>query len=143
MRDSPLLQALCLAAALALAGVPVWSLTRPHAHVEPARISEPGKSATSRELVVTSTAEAEVELSLSGTVVWRGQPAANHFETTLFLPPDAELVALVRWARGEINAARFQVSRDGEVLTDATLWGGAEATDVLPAQSAATRQSTP
>lgn len=131
MRGSPLLQALLLAIVLALAGVPVWSLTRPHEHVEPTQPKAAPADSSSRDLAVTSTAEAEVELSLSGTVIWRGQPAAKHFEATISLPPDAELVASVRWAHGGTNAVRFQISRDGETQADTTLWGDAEANDVL------------
>jgi len=131
MRGSPLLQALLLAVVLALAGVPVWSLTRPHEHFEPAQPKAHSADSTNRELSVTSTAEAEVELSLSGTVIWRGQPAAKLFETTISLPPDAELVASVRWTKGGTNAVRFLVSSDGEIQTDTTLWGDTEANDVL------------
>jgi hypothetical protein len=131
MRGSPLLQALLLAVVLALAGIPVWSLTRPHAHAEPARSSKTEPGMTAADLIVTSTAEAEVELALSGTTIWQGRPAAPRFEAALSLPPDAELVARVRWARSGTSAARFQVSRDGEQLADVTLWGDTEATDVL------------
>jgi hypothetical protein len=135
MRGSPLIQALILAIVLALAGVPVWSLTRPHEHVEPAKPKSAEPAAVARDVVVTSTSEAEVEISLSGTVVWRGQPAAKQFETTLTLPPDAEIVASTRWTQGGTNAARFQISHDGETLTDATLWGDTEASDVLPTKT--------
>jgi len=135
MRGSPLLQALLLAVVLALAGVPVWSLTRPHEHVEPAQPKATAADSTNRELAVTSTAEAEVELSLSGTVIWRGQPAAKRFETTISLPPDAELVASVRWTKEGTNAVRLQVSSDGEIQTDTTLWGDTEANDVLSLKS--------
>lgn len=131
MRGSPFLQALLLAIVLALAGVPVWSLTRPHEHVEPSQPKAAPAETANRDLAVTSTAEAEVELNLSGTVIWRGQPAAKHFEATISLPADAELVASVRWPQRGTNAVRFQFSRDGEIQTDTTLWGDAEASDVL------------
>jgi hypothetical protein len=140
MRGSPLLQALLLAVALALAGIPIWSLTRPHDHAEPVRApaSEPGTSV--REMTITSTADAEVELDFSGSTIWRGHPAAQHFETTLSLPPDAELVARVRWTKPGTNAVRLQFSQDGDQQADVTLWGDGEATDVVPVPP---RSSTP
>lgn len=132
MRGSPLLQAFMLAFAIMLAGIPVWSLTRPRNHEEPARAQTREPSAMPGDLIVTSTSEAEVELSLSGSTIWRGQPAGVRFETTLSLPPEAELVASVRWKRSGTNAARFEISHDGENRADITIWGDTEATDVLP-----------
>ena len=141
MRGSPLLQALLLAVVLVLAGLPVWTLTRPHAHSEPAKSPKQEAGARTADLIVTSTSEADVELALSGTTIWQGGPAANRFEASLSLPPDAELVARIRWIRGGTNAARIQISRDGEIQTDVTLWGDADATDVLPVSSLPHRSS--
>lgn len=132
MRGSPLLHALFLAAALALAGIPVWSLTRPHVH---AVNTKPGPAKTGRqavELSVTSTASARITLTSEGRAVWQSGEAGTHFEQTLDLPATgSELVATVRWATDQQQAARFQFSHDGETLADATLWGDAETTDVI------------
>ncbi len=133
MRGSPLLHALFLAIALALAGIPIWSLTRPHAHAVEAKagIAKTGRHAV--ELAVTSTAPAQITLSSEGKVVWQSGAAATQFEQTLDLPVSGgELVAAVQWAGGQDHAARFQFSHDGETLADATLWGGAETAGVIP-----------
>jgi hypothetical protein len=132
MRGSPLLQTLLLAAVLALAALPVWKLTRPRPPVEAAPPSSaPESSVGPVELTVTSTADADVELTHSGTTLWRSGAPSGHFETTLSLPTDAELVVRVQWTHSGTHAARFRLSRDGGLLTETTLWGEQEASDVL------------
>lgn len=132
MRGSPLLHALFLAIALALAGIPVWSLTRPRAHAVERKIEAAPAERQSVELAVTSTTPAEIVLSMEGTVVWQSGAAGTQFEHTLDLPVSgSELVATVKWTDGQTHAARFQFSHDGETLADATLWGNLETTNVI------------
>lgn len=132
MRGSPLLHALFLAGALALAGIPVWSLTRPHEHAAEPRVESKPTTLRSVDLSVTSTAPAQITLKDAGKSVWQSAAAGTQFEQTLELPATgSELVATVTWPDGEIHAARFQFSHDGETLADVTLWGGTETTDVI------------
>lgn len=132
MRGSPLLHALFLAGALALAGIPVWSLTRPHEHTAEPQVESKPTTLRSVDLSVTSTAPAQITLTGAGKPVWQSAAPGTQFEQTLELPATgSELVATVTWPDGQTHAARFQFSHDGETLTDATLWGGTETTDVI------------
>ncbi len=132
MRGSPLLHALFLAVALALAGIPVWSLTRPHSYAVETKAEAKPAERLAVDLTVTSTAPAQVVLSAAGQMLWQSGAAATRFEQALDLPAaGCELVAKVTWSDGADHAARFQISQDGETLADATLWGESETTDVI------------
>jgi hypothetical protein len=132
MRGSPLFQAGLLAIALALAGIPVWSLTRPHEHPLEVQNKPANTGLQTVEFAVTSTAPAVITLAREGQVIWESGTAGREFAHTLEMPAaGGELVATVRWPGGENQAARFQFSHDGESLCDATLWGTGETTDVL------------
>lgn len=136
MRGSPLLHAVLLAAVLALAGIPVWSLTRPHVHAVESKAGPADTARQAVDLAITTTAPARITLSLEGRVVWQNGIAGSRFEETLDLPTTgAELVATVEWTGGENHAARFEFVHDGEKLAETTLWGDAETTDVIPLPS--------
>lgn len=138
MRGSPLVQALILVAALALAGIPVWSLTRPEEKTPARVIRKAGSDRRTVELTVNSTTPAEASLTHEGKIVWQGAAAEG---VPLELPAGAvELVAVVRWnSQPGSHAIRFQVSQDGDAIADVSLWGEAETTDVitLPASKTA------
>ena len=128
MRGSPLILTLVVSVLLALAGIPVWSLTRPHKHEVPIKTPDPATLSTrSIDLVITSTAAVEVELRMADKVVWRSGEAGQSFAASLNLPGETsawELVSQVKWAASPSpQAARFQFSYDGETLADTTVWG--------------------
>lgn len=133
MRGSPLILTAFLALGLLLAGIPVWSLTRPHPHETP--VAAPSSApATTRplELKITSTSAALVELRQSGQLIWQSQSPAESFTQTLPAAADADFVASVRWLdAAKQNAIRFEFSRDGDALADKTLWGEGQTEDVL------------
>jgi hypothetical protein len=141
MRGSPIILTALLALALLLAGLPVWTLTRPHEHSEPAPPSVARPTATTRplELNVATTSPATIELRHSGQLVWSSPVPADSFTTTLPAPPDAaDFVATIRGLDGsKQNAARFQFSHDGDTLADTTLWGEQTTEDVIPVPAAA------
>lgn len=133
MRGSPLLLTGFIALGLLLAGIPMWSLTRPHAH-EASLSSQTTPIATRPlELKVTSTGNAMIELRQAGHLMWQSASPAETFEQTLSATAStAEFVATVRWLdASRQNAARLQFSRDGELLADTTLWGEEQVEDVI------------
>jgi hypothetical protein len=128
MRGSPLLQALFLAVVLALAGFPVWSLTRPKAAQASVQVRETVQR-RSVDLAISATGDARLVLTEGGTEIWsdRTTPAGVH--ATLNLPVgETELVATVA-PSGGTGAVRLQFSEDGESLADVTVWG--ENTEVI------------
>ena len=140
MRGSPLLLTAFLALGLLLAGIPVWSLTRPHPHTTPAPASTTVPPAHVRpfELKVTTTTAATIELRHAGQVVWSSSAPAESFDATLSAASGlTDFVASIRWLDGsKANAARFQFSRDGDTLADLTLWGELSTEDVLTVPAA-------
>ncbi len=139
MRGSPLILTALLALGLLLAGLPVWSLTRPHEHERP--VAPPvAKSTATRplELEITTTSPATIELRHSGQLVWSSPAPADTFITTLPAEKDAtDFIATIRWLdASKQNAARFQFSYDGDTLADRTLWGEQTTEDVLTVPAA-------
>lgn len=135
MRGSPLILTALLALALLVAGIPVWSLTRPHEHKTPlaAPAASPAAGLRSLDLSITTTAPATIELRHTGQLVWSSSAPAESFTATLPAEKSAtDFVATIRWLDGSRqHAARFQFAYDGDTLADLTLWGEQSTEDVL------------
>jgi len=139
MRGSPLIPVFVLAVVLALAGIPVWALTRRAAPVAAANPEAGAKDEVVRvmTLMVTSTEEANLELRSNGHVFWQG-PVAGGGDSVMKniqgfgLAAGSEVVAKATWKdEGAPHALRLKFAQDGETLGDATLWGGKETEDVI------------
>lgn len=138
MRGTPLISALVLAVVLALAGIPVWSLTRRETPPAPTRETPKAREEVVRvmTLTVTSTGDAELELRIGDRAIWQGPVAAGENGAkpiqALGLAPGNDVVAKAKWMNAsQPQAIRLKLVQDGETLADATLWGGLEAEDVI------------
>lgn len=133
MKGSPLLQTVLLALGLAVAGLPVWLLTRPHGRAAPVVSVAPVAGDREAELSVTATSPAELTLALSGTAIWHSGAPATAFSGTLRLPEEpVDLVATVAWTDSvATQAVRIRIMRDGETLADSSLWGSGKTTEVV------------
>jgi hypothetical protein len=132
MRGSPILRFLAIGAFLALAGIPIWSLT--HREEPEASHSETPDAGTHEvEISVTSAREAMVTLSYAGTVVLQSRAPSTTLTGQLALPAEgADLVVHASWQDTSApNAVRVTAKCDGAALGDATFWGESSAEDVL------------
>ena len=137
MRGFPLLQVLTMAVLFALAGLPVWRLTRPPAaQATPASTSDaaampaPGRQAFTVELHFTP-APADFQLTSLGQPLLAGHGPAEDFSApwTAQIPAEgADLALQARWhaaADGGHVAVRLTVRFPDGRQTDQTLWGEA------------------
>lgn len=133
MRGSPILRLVLMAIALALAGIPVWVLTRatPDEPAQPPAAAE----SPSRWVDVEMTASAPGTLSLSalGQVLLASPEGATSAQGRAWISREADLVASAVWPAGDApHALRVVIREDGKVTRDATFWGAGSVEDVVP-----------
>ncbi len=125
MRGSPILRLILTAVFLALAGLPVWSLTRPKAEIVQPSPALPADTADFR-LVVTTSSPATVRVSQLGRVSVASDAPGTHFEGRLVMDrehPD-DLVIEASWRDAATpQALRIEVKEGDTVLFEQTLWG--------------------
>lgn len=125
MRGSPIVRLVLTAVFLALAGLPVWSLTRPKAEAvhTPA---VPVADTTDFRLVVTTSSPATVRVSQLGRVVVASDTPGTHFEGRLVMDrthPD-DIVVEASWRDASTpQALRLEVQEGDKALFEQTLWG--------------------
>ena len=137
MRGFPLIQVLAMAVLFALAGLPVWKLTRPPVAQEaPAKTSDaaatPGRQTFTVDLHFTP-APADFQLTYLGLPLLAGHGPAEDFSVPWIvqLPAEgADLALQVKWnavpsaaGDGGHAAARLTVRFPDGRQTDQTLWG--------------------
>ncbi len=135
MHGSPLVRLAFVAALLALAGIPVWSLTQRRAPAAPQAPSFTSEAQEPIQLEITTTHPANVTIRYAGNPVARVFVEDSLTEDAFPLPIGLgaqDFVAEVQWKDSSAShALRVRFSRDGGTLAETTLWGGAEATGVI------------
>jgi hypothetical protein len=130
MRGAPILRLALATILLILAGIPIWSLTRPVSVPVPVRKAP--SAVDSREVVLRLTAVPPAD-SLAVFLLGEMIPAASDGTRTVRLPTDAaDLVVRGTWPdSGTACAVRVIATQDSLDLLDATLWGNGQIEDVV------------
>jgi hypothetical protein len=138
VRGFPLLQMLVVAVVFALAGVPVWSLTRSSGLAAPARAeipsATPAPASSLQPITITAAiapAPADFQVQCDGHTVLAGHAPASQFSAfyqTPLPPEGADFVVRARWpAPGEAApagpaAARVIFRLPNGAQVDKTFW---------------------
>ncbi len=132
MRGSPFLRFLAIGAFLALAGLPIWSLTHREEPEMPVPTVEPAGN-HEVELTVTSTREAMITLSYAGKSVLQSRAPSSLLAGRAALPVEgADVIIKASWQDTSTpNAVRVTATCDGAPLADATFWGDGSVEDVV------------
>lgn len=134
MRGTPALRLLLMAAALLLAGVPVWSLTRPDA--APRAVEAPATTPDRTEVRITLTASAPARLGISvlgEELIPAGTPSTGATIVTRMDPahPD-DVVVRAEWPEDATEQAlRVEIEQTGKAPTVSTFWGRGSVEDVV------------
>lgn len=127
MRGSPIVRLVLTAIFLALAGWPVWLLTRPapEARAE-LPVAVPAAHGGEFRLVATASSPARLKITqLDRDVIDAAQPAAT-FEGRLTMDraQPEDLVIACQWDDGaNLRALRVEIFDGDTLLFDTTLWG--------------------
>lgn len=133
MRGSPIFRLVLMAVALALAGIPVWVLTRatPDAPAQPPTAAEPSSRWVDVEM--TSSAPGILSLSALGQVLLTSPEGATSAQGRAWISREADLVASAVWPAADgPHALHIVIREDGKVTRDATFWGTGSVEDVVP-----------
>lgn len=134
MRGFPLFRLALVAVALALLGIPVWSLTRekPAAPVVVAEVV-PEKRANF-EITLVSSAPAALRVMSANQPTRSSENAVSRFETSFEMnaaqPEDLAVFADFS-DKTSPHAVRAEVRSGGRVLADSTFWGTGVVEDVV------------
>ena len=136
MKGSPLLRALIAFVCIALAGVPLWKLTRADATVAAPARAEMASANVSLRLTFSAPPES-FTISHLGKVVWTER--SNGFHTTyeshdLALPfpkEGVDLVVKVAWPGDAEAAVRLRLTDPDGNEHDKTVWGRGETEEVV------------
>jgi len=126
VRGSPLLRLVLTTIALALAGIPVWSITRPSPPPPPISVA-PAASAT-REVALTLTASEPGILSVTclGKTLLHSETPTQSATARVFINsenPD-DFVVSARWEKSPApQALRVEITDATGSLVDQTFWG--------------------
>lgn len=135
MRGFPLLRLILVALGLAVAGVPVWSLTRQR---DTADVEKPAPAAEERvvHLQITSSTPALVSVeSASRSILETSEPATAadaRFSQNASAPDD--LIVRAKWDAPGMHAIRIRVVEKEDTLLDQTFWAERELEDVVSFQ---------
>ena len=134
MKGSPLLRALLAFLAIALAGVPLWRLTR--AGTATAAPAPAEKAAALIPLRLTfSTAPRSFAISHLGAVLWSGGTDGTDATKTVALPfpkEGVDLLLKVAWPADAADAAaRIRLTDPAGNAHDKTVWGRGEIAEVV------------
>ena len=136
MRGTPWIRFLLMATALALAGIPIWQLTR---NDEPS-VPPPAPAAQSqppeRELklaIETAPSAQAIGASYLGRELIPLTHTGGTFSGTIRLPAGsaADLVVTAKWTGIETAALRVRASDENGPLAEASFWGREKIQEVL------------
>lgn len=135
MRGTPWIRFLLMATALALAGIPIWLLTRtdePSVPPAPAAQSQPAE----RELTLaieTAPAAQAIGASYLGHELIPLTHTGGTLSGTIRIPAGsaADLVVTAKWTGTETAALRVIASDENGPLAEASFWGREKIQEVL------------
>jgi hypothetical protein len=119
---------------LAIAGIPVYLITRNRSVVVQSSAELSAKKNVPYEITMTASTPAHIALAVVGQIPVESSPSAESLIATYSmdaLKPE-DLVVKARFVSPQKNAAlRIQVQASGKMLKDATLWGSESIEDVI------------
>ena len=134
MRGHPILRLVILICFLAIAGIPVYLITRNRPVVVQSSAELSAKKNVPYEITMTASTPAHLALAAAGQIPVESSPGAESLIATYSmdaLKPE-DLVVKARFVSPQKNAAlRIQVQVAGKMLKDATLWGSESIEDVI------------
>lgn len=137
MKGSPLFRALCAFAFIALAGIPLWKLTRVNAAVAAPAQAESESAQVAMRLSFSAAPEKFAVLHL-GKSVWAGTTRETEATKTVPLAFPKEGVDLqfrVTWpANSADSALRVQLTDPDGNEHDKTVWGRGEMDEIITFQ---------
>jgi hypothetical protein len=137
MRGSPILRALVVFVALLALAPLLWRITHPaaSAHVNAQPTPQPAKNVKTEVRLTFSTPAMRVVIQHLGKEVWHHlMPAAEErFTCEIPWPKEGvDLHVLIEWPEGtRVATMRVQLTAPDGVEYDRTVWGDADADDVL------------
>ena len=135
MRGSPILRAVLVFLALLSLAPVLWRLTRADARTVQPAVQQPAKNRKSEVRLTFSTPAMRVVIQHLGREMWHHlMPAAEeNFTCEIPWPKEGvELHVIVEWPEGTRTAAmRLRVTAPDGTEHDRTVWGDANADDVL------------
>ena len=134
MRGHPILRLVVLICFLAIAGIPVYLITRDRPVGVLSSGKLPSKKIVSYEITMTSSTSAQLALAAVGQKPVESSPSAESLIATYSMDAakPEDLVVKARFVSPQKNAAlRIQVQVAGKMIKDATLWGSESIEDVI------------
>jgi hypothetical protein len=134
MRGHPILRLVILICFLAIAGIPVYFITRNRSVVVQSSAELSAKKNVPYEITMTASTPAHLALAVVGQIPVESSPSAESLIATYSMDASKpeDLVVKVRFVSPQKNAAlRIQVQASGKMLKDATLWGSESIEDVI------------
>ncbi|NBS51640.1 MAG: hypothetical protein EBS96_03285 [Spartobacteria bacterium] len=119
---------------LAIAGIPVYLITRSRPVVVQSSGELPAKKIVPFEITLTASTPAHLALAAVGQKPVESSPSAESLIATYSMDASKpeDLVVKARFVSPQKNAAlRIQVQASGKMLKDATLWGSESIEDVI------------
>lgn len=134
MRGHPILRLIILICFLAIAGIPVYFITRNRSVVVQSSAELSAKKNVPYEITMTASTPAHLALAVVGQIPVESSPSAESLIATYSMDASKpeDLVVKARFVSPQKNAAlRIQVQASGKMLKDATLWGSESIEDVI------------
>ena len=134
MRGHPILRLVILICFLAIAGIPVYLITRNRSVVVQSSAELSAKKNVPYEITMTASTPAHIALAVVGQIPVESSPSAESLIATYSMDASKpeDLVVKARFVSPQKNAAlRIQVQASGKMLKDATLWGSESIEDVI------------
>ncbi|NBR47598.1 hypothetical protein EBU02_01885 [bacterium] len=119
---------------LAIAGIPVYLITRSRPLLVQSSGELPAKKIVPYEITLTASTPAHLALAAVGQKPVESSPSAESLIATYSMDASKpeDLVVKARFVSPQKNAAlRIQVQASGKMLKDATLWGSESIEDVI------------
>jgi len=119
---------------LAIAGIPVYLITRSRPLLVQSSGELPAKKIVPYEITLTASTPAHLALAAVGQIPVESSPSAESLIATYSMDASKpeDLVVKARFVSPQKNAAlRIQVQASGKMLKDATLWGSESIEDVI------------
>jgi hypothetical protein len=119
---------------LAIAGIPVYLITRNRSVVVQSSAELSAKKNVPYEITMTASTPAHLALAVVGQIPVESSPSAESLIATYSMDASKpeDLVVKARFVSPQKNAAlRIQVQASGKMLKDATLWGSESIEDVI------------
>jgi hypothetical protein len=119
---------------LAIAGIPVYLITRNRSVVVQSSAELSAKKNVPYEITMTASTPAHLALAVVGQIPVESSPSAESLIATYSMDAakPEDLVVKARFVSPQKNAAlRIQVQVAGKMIKDATLWGSESIEDVV------------